>query len=348
MKICIASVFNSANQGSFQQLKELGDIYSQYGDVCYLDCGIRNVYKGVFAYFLRCCLRFKFKKAFFELKKRRLFKKKYAKLKRITMSEIGEMDLVVLGSDEIWNVTRNEMKHSFLFGQGLGEHVVSYAPSVGNSTAKDLLFEGYYEHIRSIKLISVRDDYSASVVRDCGYDKDIEIVLDPTFLKEKEQYIKDSVRNKVTEPYIALYVFQGFLDKSGECSECFTEFAKEKGMKLVSSGVWSEYAENIHSDSLFTFDYYIGADYVITNTFHGTAFAINLNKRFVTFSCGKEKIKELLRQLGLEDRDCTGKSKEEIFKMLETEIDYEEVNKKLDLLRARSLEYIKNSINIAE
>ena len=348
MNICIVSVFNSTNQGSFQQLKELGDVYSKYGDVFYLDCGIRSIWKGATDYFVRCCFKFKFKKALYDLKKRRIFKKRYGKLKRITLADIDKMDMFVLGSDEIWNVARADMRHPFLFGVGLGKPTVSYAPSVGNTDAESMRSYNYtVAGFNKLAAVSVRDGHSEQVLIDSGCTLPIEILVDPTFLKSREQYMSE--HTQVSHGgYVALYCFQGVLDKSGECSSCFAEFAQEKGLKLLSGGVWSEYADNIHCEQACTFDYYIDADYVIANTFHGTAFAINLNKQFVTFSCGKEKIKELLVQLGLEDRDCTGKTKEEIFAILNTPIDYDSVNAKLGSMREVSLDYIRRSVELVK
>ncbi len=348
MKICIVSVFNSTNQGSYQQLKELGDAYSKFGEVYYLDCGIRSIWSGAFDYFVRCVLRLKFQKAFYDLKKRWIFKKRYGQLRSISMSQVKDMDLFVLGSDEIWNVGRKDMRHPFLFGEGLGEMIVSYAPSVGNTDAASMKSFPYTtDNFNRLLCVGVRDEYSRHILSECGCTKDIDLLLDPTFLKTKEQYLADH-KKEDKEGYVALYCFQGMLDKSGECSSCFAEFAKEKGLRLVSGGVWSEYAENTHCKQPCTFDFYIDADYVIANTFHGTAFAINLNKQFITFSCGKEKIKELLKQLGLEDRDCSGKSKEEIFAVLNKPIDYDSVNEKLDTARSSSVDYIKKTVELAK
>ena len=249
MKICIVSVFNSPNQGSFQQLKELGDAYSQYGDVYYLDCGTRSPYQRFFNYFFRCCLRFKFNKAFYELKTRRLFKKRYSELRSITMSEIGEMDLFVVGSDEIWDISRGEMRYPIFFGEGLGGKVVSYAPSVGKATLTDYYNEDYSRYVNNIKALSVRDDYSAKLIRECGYKGDIDIVLDPTFLKRKDQYIDNEACSKPAEPYVALYSFQGYFNKIGIEPSCFLEFAEKKGLKLVSSGVWSDFAKSTLSSN---------------------------------------------------------------------------------------------------
>ncbi|MBQ2862896.1 MAG: polysaccharide pyruvyl transferase family protein [Clostridia bacterium] len=347
MNICIITVFNSANQGSFQQLKELGDAYSKYGKVYYLDAGIRRVFSGTPTYFIKCLCKLKFKKAFFELKKKIIFQKRYRSLSRITADRIDEMDLFVLGSDEIWNYNRADMRNEFLYGVGLNSKKVSYAPSVGNTDVKSFLDAPKIRRsIGELDLLSVRDEHSRNVITELGYDRDVDITVDPTFLKKKEQYVSECTYD-YGHGYVALYCFQGVLDKAGISSSWLVNYAKSRNLKLVSGGIWSDYAdENLHPYSSGTFDYYLNADCVITNTFHGTAFAINFNKRFITFSCGKEKITNLLKQFGLEDRDCTQKTEKQIMEMLDTPIDYSSVNSILSDMRDSSLDFISRSIDV--
>lgn len=342
MKICIVTVYGSWNLGSYQQANELAEAYSKYGDVYFLDRGIRKPYMWLGKTVRGCFLRLKFRKAVYEIKKRIIIKQKYSHLKRITMKDIDSMDMFVLGSDEIWNHTRDIMDYSFLFGDGLGENIVSYAPSVGSTTADQLRQKGYVENfINKFKLISVRDEQSKKNLQECGCDKEIDIVLDPTMLKAKEQYELEST-DKTKSGYIAMYCFRGFLEKG--VYESFSGFAKSKNLRLVSVGLWNDDTENVQPESTAMFDTYINAEYVITNTFHGTLFAILLNKKFVTFAGDKQKITHLLEMLGLESRNCTGKSVEEIHATFDEAIDYEKVNQKIAEMRAHSLDYIRRSV----
>ena len=348
MKICIVSVFNSSNPGSYQQLKELGKAYSQYGDVCYLDCKAKRVFEGTFIYTLRCLLKFRFGKAVYELKKRILFFKRYRTLKTITMKDISTVDLFVFGSDEIWNLKRQNMRHPCFYGGGISGKKVSYAPSTGNSDISDFNnHPSFASLLNDLDMISVRDPYSYDVISHICTEKQIPVLLDPTFLKSKEGYNSDCTYD-YGKGYVALYCFQGFLNKYNECSSSFLKFAQNKGLRLLSCGVWSDYAENSHPYSSNAFDFYLNADYVITNTYHGTAFAINFNKQFITFSCGRNKISELLRQFGLEDRDCSSKSEEEIMRILDTPIDYSSINDDLEQMRKASFEYIKRSVDMSD
>ena len=345
MKICIISVINSPNQGSYQQLKELGDAYSAYGTVYYLDNGTRKIFSDILGYVLGCLRKGKIKKAIFEVKRRLIFKKRYKNFKRINIDQINKMDLVVLGSDEIWNYKRDTMKHPILWGSGISNMKVSFAPSIGGSDLNTLRDAGFVlEALNQLDMVSVRDENSRLVLKELGYEGEIEILADPSLLKSKEDYRKESTCN-FPDPYLALYCFQGFLDINSDAFEFFEQFAKNKGLRFVSFGIWSDYAENFHSDSSGAFDFMLNADFVITNTFHGTAFAINFNKQFITFSSGREeKIKNLLKECGLEDRDCTNQSIDSIMRIMNTPIDYSTINCKLEQMRKKSHDFIRRTV----
>ncbi len=346
MNICIVTVYYSWNLGSYQQAKELAEEYSKYGNVYFLDRKIRRPYMWLGKTLRGCLLRFKFKQAVYELKKRLIFKKKYSHLKRITMADIDKMDMFVLGSDEIWNLARDIMDYSFLFGDGLGENVVSYAPSISTTTAEQLTEKGYVDkYLKSAKLISVRDEQTKLVLTQCGYDKNIDIVVDPTMLKTKEEYEAEST-DKTKPGYIAMYCFRGYLESV--VYDSFFDYANKKGLRIVSVGIWNDNTENVLPTSAGAFDTYINAECVITNTFHGTLFAILFNKKFVTFHGGKKKITYLLEQFGLESRSADGKSIEEIHALLDTEVDWIRVNEKIDEKRAHSIDYIKRSVEAVE
>ena len=86
---------------------------------------------------------------------------------------------------------------------------------------------------------------------------------------------------------------------------------------------------------------FMNAEYVVTNSFHGTAFAVNFNKNFYSILPSKRtsRITSLLTNLGLEDR---------IVRDVLQDVDlitYEKVNEKLDALRKESKKYLFDSIN---
>lgn len=110
---------------------------------------------------------------------------------------------------------------------------------------------------------------------------------------------------------------------------------------------WDYYGEQLADKTVYyaspgdflSLMYY--ADYVVTNSFHGTAFSINLNKQFWVYapSMFSSRVSSIIRLLGLDDRMIDGVITEEA---INNNIDYEQVNQKLEVERARALSFLKD------
>ena len=84
------------------------------------------------------------------------------------------------------------------------------------------------------------------------------------------------------------------------------------------------------------------ANYIITNSFHGTAFSINLNKQFSVFmpSAFSTRICSIIDLCGLDERIVSnGFEVEKIYK----QIDYGPINSILEREREKSIGYLKNA-----
>jgi hypothetical protein len=92
---------------------------------------------------------------------------------------------------------------------------------------------------------------------------------------------------------------------------------------------------------------FANADFVVTNSFHGTAFSVNFSRNFVTFmgQSRNSRMTDLLTALGIPERAVTGYS-DELLAM--PDIDYAWVQAKLDTEREHSLSYIKTVLERAE
>ena len=80
------------------------------------------------------------------------------------------------------------------------------------------------------------------------------------------------------------------------------------------------------------------SSYVITDTFHGTIFSINFNKKFISIDRGKNKVNELLGNCNLIDRLVNNN---DISEQLENDIDYGEVNISVEKLRDKSVQFLE-------
>jgi exopolysaccharide biosynthesis predicted pyruvyltransferase EpsI len=86
------------------------------------------------------------------------------------------------------------------------------------------------------------------------------------------------------------------------------------------------------------------ADYIITDTFHGTIFSIKYHKKFCTFirDSNSEKISDLLNTFNLIDRSI--KNTDGLEKVLDTPINYDAVNNHIECQKDRTLEFLKKHL----
>lgn len=217
-------------------------------------------------------------------KKFKEFQKKYYHLStnRFEMySEIKEncpvYDAYICGSDQIWNPGFCDMDDNYFLTFAPKGKRIAYAPSFGVKTVPAYMKKEYRKRLNGIDVLSVREKTGAEIVKDIT-EKDIPVVIDPTFLINKEKWIEISKDSKLDLPkeYILTYFIgiddyiQKFLD---DVNSAFPEY---KIINLVfdqSSYGPCDFIKLISE-----------AKFVFTNSFHGLAFCINLN---IPFAVGK-------------------------------------------------------------
>ncbi len=251
-----------------------------------------------------------------------------------------EADLYICGSDQIWNpaLTGGKLDPAFFLKFAEGRKA-AYGVSVGeldiNSEAEELK-----EMTADMAGVSVREK-SVAVDMAFAIERDVDVVLDPTLLLDKKDYMKMESASPVTDkPYLLLYNVQNSKESVGTARKIAAErgleiidispnpFAKVDGVKkLLDIGP---------GEFLRLFD---GADYVVTNSFHGTVFSVIYEKEFWALGHSKRagRTYDLLDSLHLLDRFIKEPSEAE-----GEPIDYSEVMKLLSYRRAHSVDYINS------
>ena len=171
-------------------------------------------------------------------------------------------------------------------------------------------------------------------------------LLDPTFMLNKEDWKPYMSKRMVKEDYLLIYTPYNTLDKKA-IFDAARKIATKQGLKVVTfSWDWRKdkmadktivYANP--GDFLSLMHY---ASYVLTNSFHGTAFSINLNKQFSVFmpSAFSTRISSIIDLCGLGGRLVLDKF--DVDKANEG-IDYISVNNILDKERNKSIEFLKKA-----
>lgn len=232
----------------------------------------------------------------------------YVPLSELYDSEVAKKyDVLIAGSDQIWNYTRTSyLDPYFLTFAPKGVRKLSYAASFSISNIPESRQEQYRQLINNIDQISVREAEGVDIVRQLT-GRDAELVLDPTLLLEKEEWMGvASGRININEPYVLTYS----LNSSKGYWKIVTSYAKKYGLKIVN--LRHDFRDNdIPAYQMDVFDagpreflYLIAhASLVITNSFHGTIFSINFGVPFLSvinrISETNSRILSILNALGL-------------------------------------------------
>ncbi|MDQ3846566.1 MAG: polysaccharide pyruvyl transferase family protein, partial [Bacteroidota bacterium] len=212
-------------------------------------------------------------------------------------AEMENYDVVVVGSDEVWNLFHPWYgKCPLFYGDGVRtQRLISFAASFGNYPASWGLGPDWAARLRNFEAISVRDENSQLLIKN-ALDIEPEMVLDPClqFLTEPESHAPHPLQ----QAYIAVY--------GHNFSELFVRevrrWAAHKRLTLISIGYRNDWAdEQWITAGPHDFAHFIAqSEAVVTNFFHGSVFALRHKKPFVceTSSYRNNKLQGLLRKIG--------------------------------------------------
>lgn len=271
-------------------------------------------------------------------------RKKYMHLTKICFNakdvETLGLDYIIVGSDEVWNYKDKKGNAKIKFGEGLNkEQLIAYAPSVGQT--EDKIIPDYVsEGIQKFKMVSARDDLTQRLASNIR-NEPIQRVVDPTFLFR----VPGTLVKNVKKPYILFYYCDGFPKE--EKKKIF-EYAKNKGLSVYGAGECDRnYTETTVNLSPFQWVWmFRNAEAIITGTFHGAVFSMLNHRQFACFLTNPSRIKKvgsLLQEYGLGNRTCRADANE-IISTIESKIDYQSVEKKIETRRSESREFLKKSI----
>ena len=340
MKIGIVTVFFTENCGSVLQATALAEKLNQNGDEVYF-IDTRNRLSGHSPKrLIKSCVKALLKKEspLGVISKYMDFNKYLNKNFSIVKSDTL-LDLVVIGSDTVWDINSKYflLSKDIFWGRNIKcKNISTYAASIANSGYKQLDFLEYPELcIKEYNLVSVRDRYTKEYV-DRYLTTPATLVCDPTLLHSKEHYQK-KCNQKCNYKYILLYLFD---EPTGVVTKSIRYFASQNNCRLVSlvcMGKRLSCADVYIEATIDNFlSYFNNATYIVTNTFHGTVFSTIFNKNFVVLDYKKMKIYDFLCDLGLLGRLTDDKIEE----LLNMPIDFKQTNLYLTKLRHTSENYI--------
>ena len=264
---------------------------------------------------------------------------------------VRQFDAIVVGSDQVWRATMSDIPTYFLsFTKAMNMKRIAYAASFGTDDLNEYSKMDMKIASESIKLfnaVSVREKSGVHLCRDY-FKMDAVHVLDPTMLLSKDDYLKliESEDSPCSTNMLLTYV----LDRVQEKSEIINKIGNALHLTPYENGpakYFSNIIENNVPECVFPsvsrwLAGFRDAQFVVTDSFHGTVFSIIFNKPFVAIlnsERGASRFISLLSILGLENRlISTG---DEVSEEHLRPIDYTEVNKILNEWKLKSINYIR-------
>ena len=248
-------------------------------------------------------------------------------------------DLVVVGSDEVWNLTHPWYGGQPLFyGSGIrAPRIVSYAASFGNYDAGAGLERSWADRLARFSAISVRDENSRRLVRE-ALAAEPALVLDPCLQFPPSPPVAD--RERQESPYVVVYG-HGFPEWLSTAARRWSE---ARGYRLVSIGYRNDWADEqaITAGPDEFVALIAGSAAVVTNFFHGCVFSLLNAKPFVSASTPyrMNKVRDLMASLGAEDHllDHAG-SEGDLAKVLDRPL-RQAIGETIVKLRADSTRYL--------
>ncbi|MDK4702229.1 polysaccharide pyruvyl transferase family protein [Rhizobium sp. CNPSo 4062] len=215
-------------------------------------------------------------------------------------SAIEDLPVVIVGSDEVWNLHHPWYGGSGLFfGEGLQKPLLSsYAASFGNFNSAQRLNGHWAEQLRNFSRISVRDLNSKRLLGE-ALGLEAELVLDPCL--QFPRAILDAGKEESLSPYTAVYghSFPAWFQRM------VRDWADMNNTRLISIGYRNNWAhEHRIGAGPEEFARLIGgASAVVTNFFHGCVFALVNEKPLacVLSDYRSNKLRDLAAMVGIEE-----------------------------------------------
>lgn len=345
MKIGIVTVQDSNNFGSFLQAYALQTVLQNMGhEVVFIRSRSKEYIKRIF-YRVRPGKRellhlVQFMRENWQgWKKYRKFQTEQECFHTVDNYQEELLDLVILGSDEIWNVQNSVFRQPIFYGDGMSP-VMAYAVSIGTASLKEMrcIPEIWFQNIFPIL---ARDVHTSKFLSTLQIESPV--VCDPTFLVDKCVFHRNYQSSLLNgQPFLLVYSY----GLEPDIVEALRAFAKVKNLKIYSACFYFAWCDGIFDCTALDFCAVIEkASYVFTSTYHGTIFSILNHKQFVSLPQSR-KTSDLLATLKLSERLLDSEISVSLLKnKFEQSIDYQAVDEKIENMRLFSLKMLKEGID---
>ncbi len=262
--------------------------------------------------------------------------------KRFDKDHYNQYYAFVCGSDQVWgpHYATTSMVSFLQFAPEYKR--IALAPSFGASTIPENRKNDYSRWISSIPSLSIREEAGANIIKELT-GREAKVLLDPTFgLTSAQWHDFASLPKKMPSKPFAFCYFLG--NMSHKYEYWIKRTADTHGWQLIFT--WDIQDLDYYDIGPREFVWLIEhAQIIFTDSFHGAALSINLQKPFVVFERDEggtsmaSRISSVLKIVGLENRKFPLQNDEIL-----TSIDYSKTNDTIAKERIKLESYLKESL----
>ena len=261
------------------------------------------------------------------------------------ITELSSDSILLAGSDQIWSMINGPLNDWYTFNwKGLPSNIMrfSYAASIGLAHLENDQKEIYRNKLKGFKKISLREEQAANELRPV-LGNDVRCDIDPTLFFGADFWEEISADRLENRPYIFVYM----LRPDNRIIDMARALALEKNCTVIYTGLLSDNYKGVktvcNAGVEDFISYIMHAEYVLTNSFHGTVFSVLFEKQFlsVKISSTSSRVENLLEKTGLTDRLIS--DPDDISRMM-SPINYATAHKALEKERSYSEKYLREII----
>ena len=274
-----------------------------------------------------------------------LTKKRFVTFDDLLKINSNDYDAFIVGSDQVWNTKYNEGIDKGFFLQFVNNSKKKLALSSSFGIEKFDNDDGTIikNYLKDFYAISVREKQSLNLLNSIKIKG--ECLIDPTLMVTKDFWKELSSKRLVKDNYLLLILLY---NEDNGATNAARKIADAKGLKLVKIS-WQIFkpdkidilfSHRSPKDFLSLVQY---SSFIVTNSFHCVAFAINFNKQFIVFKRNEfnNRIQNLLSLFNIDEHLVDESNYLNIY---EKNINFDYVNEVLVSERSKASEFIKKNL----
>lgn len=260
------------------------------------------------------------------------------------LADVPQADIYVTGSDQVWNSIWNkgiELPY-FLEYAPEGKKRVAFSASIGRGELSQWEIPQTITMLKKYSAISMREQSGVTLLKQYGIDS--ELVLDPTLMLQRQDWENIADCPKMKKPYLLIYQ----LNENSKMDRYALELAKRHHWEVVricfavpkfQKGVKCVVSPSVER----LLGYFCQAACVLTDSFHATAFSLNLERDFISVLPERfgTRIESILALTGTQSRLLKDFSD---FDIADNPINREKVRAILHAEREKGIHFLQNSL----